>query len=176
VQPEELYLIEPELRLQSEFLAMIEEYQRQGETINFHQQAQADFPAYLKQVENMAKGHDLPAGFVPMTSYWLTLRGKIIIGESRLRHFLNLELEIEGGHIGYAIRPALRRRGYGTRILALTLEKAREMGLPRVLVTCDSDNLGSARIIEKNGGVLENYVVSPDSGKQISQYWIGIMA
>ncbi len=174
MQPEELNLIEPTLWLQNEYLAMIEEYQRQGETISFHLQAQADFSAYLELVHNMARGINLRDGFVPMTSYWLTLQGKIIIGESRLRHYLNSELEIEGGHIGYAIRPAMRRLGYGTKILALTLEKARELGLQRVLVTCDTENTGSARIIEKNDGRLENYAISPESGKQISRYWIEI--
>jgi predicted acetyltransferase/NTP pyrophosphatase (non-canonical NTP hydrolase) len=172
VFPEELWLIEPTLQLQSEFMAMIEQYRQRGETISYHQQAQSDFLAYLEQGQNMAKGVNLPDGFVPMTSYWLTLQGKMIIGESRLRHTLNPDLEIEGGHIGYAIRPTLRRLGYGTQILALTLEKAREMGLQRVLVTCDTDNIGSARIIEKNGGILESYATSPESGKQISRYWI----
>lgn len=174
VQPDELWLIEPTSKLQSEYLAMVEQYQRQGETINHHQQARADFASYLESVRNMARGINLQEGFVPMTTYWLTLQGKMIIGESRLRHYLNPDLEIEGGHIGYAIRPTMRRLGYGTKILALTLEKARNLGLQRVLVTCDSDNIGSARIIEHNGGKLENYAVSPESGKQISRYWIDI--
>jgi predicted acetyltransferase len=87
---------------------------------------------------------------------------------------LNPDLEIEGGHIGYAIRPSLRKMGYGTLILTLTLEKARALGLRGVLVTCDTENLGSARIIEKNGGVLESVAISPDSNKKISRYWIEI--
>jgi predicted acetyltransferase len=151
---------------------MIERFQRRGESISFRQSAQSDFPAYLKQIQNIDKGVNLPDGFVSITSYWLTLQGKVLIGNSRLRHILIPDLEIEGGHIGYAIRPTMRRLGYGTRILALTLEEAHEMGLQRALVTCDTDNFGSARIIEKNGGVLENYASSPESDKQISRYWI----
>jgi len=174
VRSEELWLIEPTLKLRSEYLAMATQYQQRGEIISYHQQAQADFTAYVEKTQNMARGIDLPDGNVPMTSYWLTLQGKMIIGESRLRHTLNPELEIEGGHIGYAIRPTMRQLGYGTTILALTLEKASEQGLKRVLVTCDTDNIASARIIEKNGGVLENYKISLDSGKQISRYWIDL--
>ena len=174
IQPEELWLIEPTPSLQSEFMAMIDEYQRQGETKWIHQLAQDDFPAYLQRAKNWANNVDIPAGSVPMTNYWLTLHGRIINGESRLRHYLNPDLEIEGGHIGYTICPSMRRLGYGTRILALTLKKGIELGLHQVLVTCDTDNLGSARIIENNGGVLASYAISPDSGKQISRYWIEI--
>jgi predicted acetyltransferase len=83
-------------------------------------------------------------------------------------------LEHHGGHVGYAIRPSERLKGYGTRLLALTLDKAREMGLGRVLVTCDTDNFASVRVIEKNGGVLENQVISNRSGKMISRYWIAL--
>ena len=72
------------------------------------------------------------------------------------------------------IRPSQRRRGYGTRILALTLDKARLLGLERVLVTCDDDNLGSARIIEKNGGLLASKGLSTSSGVLIRRYWIAL--
>ncbi len=174
-QLQELFLIEPTPGMRTEYLEMIEEYQRQGETISFHVLAQESFPDYLEKVTNLARNVNIPDGLVAMTSYWLTLHGKVIIGESRLRHYLNPELKIEGGHIGYAIRPSMRRRGYGALILDLTLDKARNMGLQRVLVTCDTDNIGSARIIEKNGGILESYTISPESGKQISRYWIEIL-
>jgi len=89
-----------------------------------------------------------------------------------LRHQLTPALEHEGGHIGYDIRPSARRRGFGTLILALTLERARILGLARALLTCDTDNTASARIIERNGGALAARVVSNRTGKLISQYWI----
>jgi predicted acetyltransferase len=123
---------------------------------------------------NASMGIDLPPGIVPMTSFWLVEDDQTVIGESRLRHRLTPALEIEGGHIGYAIRPSARRKGYGTRILALTLERARVMGLRQVLVTCNTDNIASARIIEKNGGLLDGYALSPHSRVQISRYWISI--
>ncbi|HLL72624.1 MAG TPA: GNAT family N-acetyltransferase [Pyrinomonadaceae bacterium] len=93
-------------------------------------------------------------------------------GTARLRHQLTPALEHEGGHIGYDIRPSARRRGFGTLILALTLERARILGLARALLTCDTDNTASARIIERNGGALAARVVSNRTGKLISQYWI----
>jgi predicted acetyltransferase len=98
--------------------------------------------------------------------------GQHVIGQSSLRHHLNPSLEREGGHIGYNIRPSERRKGFGTMILSLTLEKAKGIGLTRVFVTCDTDNVASARIIEKNGGRLQGQVISERSGKLINQYWI----
>jgi predicted acetyltransferase len=66
-----------------------------------------------------------------------------------------------GGHIGYSIRPSRRRQGYGTKILALALAEAQRLGLQRVLITCNSDNLPSKKIIEHNGGRFESSMVMP---------------
>jgi predicted acetyltransferase len=82
-------------------------------------------------------------------------------------------LERVGGHIGYAVVPEFRRRGYATRILHLSIQIARDkLGLTRILLTCDDDNIGSIRTIEKNGGVLENVISGPDLEKPKRRYWI----
>jgi predicted acetyltransferase len=87
---------------------------------------------------------------------WLT-DGDEYLGQSSIRPELcTAYLITYGGHIGYSIRPGRRKRGYGRAILALTLEASREMGLKKVLVTCDSDNTGSRKIIESNGGRFES--------------------
>lgn len=72
------------------------------------------------------------------------------LGTSRLRHYLVAYTERFGGHIGYDIRPLSCRKGYGAVILSLTLQKARNIGLKKVLLTCDDDNTGSVKIIEKH--------------------------
>jgi predicted acetyltransferase len=79
-----------------------------------------------------------------------------------------------GGHIGYEIRPVKRRQGYGTEILRLGLEKARELGLRKVLVTSDEDNIGSRKIIEHNGGIFENAIEIEGDPVQKLRYWIDI--
>lgn len=82
-----------------------------------------------------------------------------------------------GGHIGYSVRPSQRQKGYAKETLRLTLEKCREAGEKRVLVTCDKGNLASARTILANGGVLENEVEDkPGLGRSgvIQRYWITI--
>jgi len=96
-----------------------------------------------------------------------------IVGRAAIRHELNDFLLRVGGHIGYAVVPEFRRRGYATTILRRSLEIARQrLGISPVLVTCDDDNVGSIRTIEKNGGVLENIVTGPDLEKPKRRYWI----
>jgi predicted acetyltransferase len=171
---EKLELVEPCEELKEAYLEMVKECREAFEYYAYHNRAMSDYRAFLKEVHAWKRGKDLPAGFVPMTTYWLLRDGGTILGESRLRSRLTPELEVEGGHIGYMIRPSERRKGYGTQILALVLLAAQRAGHRRVLVTCDTDNTGSARIIEKNGGILNGYSVSPQSGKQVSRYWIEI--
>jgi predicted acetyltransferase len=96
-----------------------------------------------------------------------------VLGTARLRHRLNESLRNAGGHIGYDIRPSERRKGYGNAILAMVLPRARELGLRRVLLTCAADNVASARIIERNGGVLESRGRLPD-GRELLRYWIDL--
>ncbi|HEX8476579.1 MAG TPA: GNAT family N-acetyltransferase [Pyrinomonadaceae bacterium] len=166
---DDIYLIELTAEWRREFVSMAEEHRAAGDDI--YRDAIEDFDAYLRLLKNSALGINRPPGRVPAETFCLA-RDRRILGRSSLRHYLTPDLEHEGGHIGYSIRPSERRKGYGTLILTLTLEKARERGLKRVLLTCDTDNVGSARIIEKNGGVLAGSGISHRSGKPISQYWI----
>jgi predicted acetyltransferase len=77
-----------------------------------------------------------------------------------------------GGHIGYVVRPAFRRHGYATQMLRQSLPIARTVGLKRVLVTCDDTNIGSARVIERCGGILQNKLPGPDGQPPKRRYWI----
>ncbi|MGI8883536.1 MAG: GNAT family N-acetyltransferase, partial [Pyrinomonadaceae bacterium] len=130
-----------------------------------------DFEDYLRRMQILAKGGNLPADEVPRNTYFLFC-GEKIIGRSEIRRRLTPELEIRGGHIGADIRRSERKEGYGTLILTLTLEKAREIGLKKVLVNCDTDNTASAKTIEKCGGVLERQIIYEETGKLNSHYWI----
>jgi len=130
--------------------------------------------AVLRRQRDDARGRNLPDGYVPTTTYWLLRGRQKVVARSSLRHRLTEHLAYEGGHIGYGVRPSERGKGYGTAVCRLTLEKARALGLPRVLITCDADNPASARIIEKNGGVLENVVRSRQTGKMKRRYWIDL--
>lgn len=81
------------------------------------------------------------------------------------------------GHLGYAVVPWKRGRGCATRALALLLPVARGLGLPRVLVTCDTGNAASRRVIEANGGVAAGSAPHPDQpGEHKLLFWIDTAA
>lgn len=96
-----------------------------------------------------------PEGFVPDTELWW-VEGDEFLGRIGIRHRLTPALLELGGHIGYDVRPSVRRRGHATEMLRQALSVALEMGIDPVLITCDADNVGSRTVIERNGGVLED--------------------
>ncbi len=116
-------------------------------------------------------------GCVPSTVY-LAVReaDDTLVGMIDCRHFLSDFLLSYGGHIGYSVHPAHRRKGYAKEMLALALDAYyRPRGVARVLVTCDRDNEASRRTILANGGRMENEVADePGLGKSgwIQRYWI----
>lgn len=93
-----------------------------------------------------------------------------LVGMINIRHTLNEYLYNYGGHIGYSVRKNERRKGYAKEMLKIALEKCRKMEMKKVLLTCDADNIASAKIIKSYGGILENEV--PNDGKLIQRYWI----
>ncbi|CAH0327596.1 GNAT family N-acetyltransferase [Microbacterium sp. Bi128] len=105
-------------------------------------------------------------GYVPCTYLWI-VDGDTFLGSLAIRHELNDFLLNQGGHIGYSVRPSARRRGHAAAALANALPIARELGIARILLTCDEDNAGSRATIEKNGGVYE------DSRNGKRRYWVG---
>jgi len=164
----EVKLVEPSEEWESAFVEMASECSALGDTR--YELALTDFPAYLRRVAD-GRAKVQPAGRVPGTEYWLEDFGRILACV-RLRFQLTGDLEQEGGHVGYDVRPSMRRLGYGTQLLRLALLVLRERGIRRVRITCDDDNIGSAKIIEKNGGVLSEKETSRESGKTVRQYWI----
>lgn len=154
-------------------LDMLNEFATEQRFERLLNDAQTNFEDLIQQLADTEQGIDLPDGKVPQTTLWLFNRASSqFLGISHLRHKLNPVLEYHGGHIGYAIRPSQRGKGYGTQLLRYTLKEARQLGIERVLITCDADNIASVRVIENNGGQLENQLVSMFSGKLICRYWI----
>ena len=130
------------------------------------------FAELLAALPEAAEG-DPAAGVVPSDYYWITAgdggADDEVVGFLNLRHELNESLLEEGGHIGYSVRRSARRQGHATRALALALARCAELGIDRALVTCDEDNEGSRRTIERCGGVLEDV-----RGTKL-RYWIDVL-
>ena len=133
--------------------------------------ALSDPEAFFSRIACFELGTDLPTDRVRQSQFWL-FRADRLLGSSRLRHRLIPRLERDGGHIGYEIRPSERRLGFGSALLGLTLQEAKAIGLPRVLLTTEPTNLGSIRIIRNNGGVFTDTSVSPNTGRTMNRYWI----
>jgi predicted acetyltransferase len=171
-------LVSPDLRLRDSWAEAVAEF---GDA-NMHGSGLWDFDvvdvspggapgliaALLAQADPAT---ELPEGRVHCTYLWITDgEPEEFVGYLALRHSLTPWLLEEGGHIGYAVRPSRRREGHATRALALAVRRAGELGLDRVLLTCDEDNDGSRRTIERGGGMYE------DSRNGKRRYWIDTAA
>lgn len=140
---------------------------------------------YLESNDRDHRGIDLAPGRVPATMLFAVVEPsnsdelsndsarETIVGRAHIRHELTPELLRVNGHIGYGVRPDFRRRGYATQILGAGLDYLAELGVERALVTCDDDNVASARTIERNGGVLEN-VVADGGDVPTRRYWVDL--
>lgn len=126
------------------------------------------FKSWLEEKENESLGINLKEGYVPQTIYFI-MEGEEIIGIGKIRHYLNENLLIKGGHIGLGISSNYRGKGIGTRALELLLEEAlNTYGISNVLLTNSETNLASRKIVEKCGGELESII----SGS--CKYWINL--
>ena len=110
----------------------------------------AGFAAYVTSLRRRAEGEGLPRGRVAERTFWLT-EGDRVLGVSRLRPRLLPFHERLAGHVGFDLAPDARDGGAGARLLALTLEKAREAGLSRVLICVDPENEPRRRSVEAAG-------------------------
>jgi predicted acetyltransferase len=126
---------------------------------------------YLNLLAGLRDGSRVPEGLV-RSAFLLADADGEVLGRASVRLELNERLAARGGHIGYGVRPAFRRRGHATEILRQAVSLAHDEEIGPILVVCDDENLASAAVIERCGGVLE-CVVSPDDGDApFRRYWI----
>jgi predicted acetyltransferase len=167
-------LSEPSLDLKDSFLSALEEYRKEGIRLDEGiKDPGDDFTSFVQKLKNDSLGIDLKPDRVPETTYWITDENGYA-GRISIRHELNERLLKSGGNIGYGIIPSKRSSKYGTKALELALLKARALGLEKVLLTCDSTNIGSRKIIEKNGGILENEVLGKEGKPSKLRFWIDL--
>jgi predicted acetyltransferase len=167
---------EPRAALADSYRGLVREFNDRGEplvpfTLEF---SHHDFEALVRQLAACSRGEGLPPGFVPHTTLWLVAEGREVLGVSNLRHQLTPRLLVEGGNIGYGIRPSARRQGHATRLLRGTLERARALGLDRALLTCAKGNAASVATIRKCGGVFDSEEFIPSRNEVVQRYWIGL--
>lgn len=109
---------------------------------------------------------------VDETELWATVDG-VYAGRISIRHRLNQDLRVMGGHIGYDVRPQFRGRGVATAMLKQALPIAKRLGITKALLTCNDVNAASIKVIERNGGILEKAVMQ-EGGPLKRYYWIAL--
>ena len=132
-----------------------------------------DFDKWLEKVQNDLSEDSIEDNRIPATVY-LTIRksDNKIVGNVQIRHRLNKELLKYGGHIGDSIRPSERKKGYATEQIRLALQECKKLGMDNVLMDCDKTNIGSAKSIINNGGILENEIYI--NNEFVQRYWISL--
>lgn len=164
-----LKLVKLSVAYKSQLTEMMDEWAASGEKIipyAIRKNDYRDFDYYLEQLEKDHSGH-----FVPDSTFFcLDEERNIFVGAVNIRHYLNDNLLRSGGHIGDGVRPSERRKGIATAMIGLALEECKKLGIDRVLMTCDKGNIGSAKSIRNNDGLLENEI--EEDGKIVQRYWI----
>ncbi len=127
---------------------------------------------WLAASEKLADEETCPDGCAVSDTYLaVRVSDNRLVGMIEIRHSLdNAALSEWAGHIGYSVRPSDRRRGYAAEMLKLALERCRELGIKKVLLCCDDDNIASRHTIISNGGIYER--TTEANGKHVMRYWI----
>lgn len=151
---------------------MMEDWYGTGEKIIPYAIRRLDYRDFENYMTNL-EVKDTSGGLVPDSTFFcLDEERDIFVGAVNIRHYLNESLLLNGGHIGDGVRPSERRKGIATRMIGLALEECKKLGISKVLMVCDKDNVGSAKSIQNNGGVLENEVEV--DGIMEQRYWIEV--
>lgn len=171
-----LTLEAPSVERMDSYRSMVAEFLSSGEKlVPFIMRIPAgDSQAFIRRLENCAKGIGISDWFVPHETYFLVANDCEVVGVSNLRLCLTDSLRKDGGHIGIGIRPSWRKLGLATVLILETMKMARCHQISRVLLTCDLGNIGSQKAILKAGGKIETDGVSQDDGKNILKYWINV--
>ena len=176
----QLFLKEVSKEDKEEILNMIEEIKNSNDTnkfegiSNFKSINKENFNDFLDEIEKGKNMKLYRPDLVDQSTYLLVDENNHVYGGTNIRHELNENLLKFGGNIGYSIRPSERNKGYATKMLELTLLKCKLLEIEKVLITCRQENIPSAKVIEKNGGIYENSLYNEENKNTYKRYWIKI--
>lgn len=168
-----LKLVKLEEKYKEQLFEMMDEWSNSGEKIIPYAIRKADYHNFDLYRESIEVKEETKNSVPDFTYFALDIERNIFVGAVNIRHYLNNQLLLNGGHIGDGVRPSERRKGYATEMIRLALEECKKIGIDRVLMVCYKDNIGSRKSIINNGGVLENEIPAED-GKIDQRYWISL--
>lgn len=166
----QLKLVKLSEQYKDQLFEMMDEWTAANEKIVPYAIRKNDYHNFEYYLENLEIKEEIDGKVPDTTRFCLDVDRNIFVGAVNIRHYLNEAMLLNGGHIGDGIRPSERRKGYATKMISLALEECRKLGIDKVLMVCDKNNIGSAKSIMNNGGVLENEVVV--NGVTEQRYWI----
>ena len=165
-----LKLVKLETKYRSQLNNMLDEWYSYDEEIIPYAISKVDYHNFNRYIDSLEL-KDAKNGLVPDSTFFcLDEERNIFVGAVNIRHYLNENLLLNGGHIGDGVRPSERRKGIATQMMALALDECKKLGIDKVLMVCDKNNIGSAKSIINNGGLLENEIEVDGIVKQ--RYWI----
>ena len=128
---------------------------------------------WLYYCVHIAMSPPLSDDFVRQTNYWITDDMGFVVGLVRIFPRISNALLNKGGHFGYYVAPAHRRKGYGKAAIRLALDKLRSAGVKCALVTVESHNTASLSLIKAWGGVKEDERIDNETGQAFCRFWLG---
>lgn len=169
-------LIRPTIEYKDEYLEALKEYHAEGRYL--HQdidRLSVDFETFIKEMR-AEKGYPHQpyqdwVEPVPETIVWLVKDGKYI-GTVDIRHRLNWHLEKWGGHVHFNIRPSMRGKSYGTKILKKAAPIINYLGIDKALITVRPDDEAAIRIVESCGAEFEDETTATDKFPAMRRYWL----
>ena len=178
---EKFYFESPSLERKNEIIEYLDEFVEYGSNINGSGSLDKIYDGYtfeeaLERCLNM-ENEEYSKKFerCPSKTFLLIRESdNKIVGTINIRWNLNEKMLQFGGHIGYGIRPTERRKGYNKINLYLGILEARRLGLEKVMLDCDVNNLGSDRTLKALGGKLERTEVDPSDGVLTNVYWFDV--
>lgn len=169
-------LIRPDAKFKESFMEALREYHQESRYayLSFRQ-LDEDFEGFINEMRDDSSRHYKNfhewTDPVPETVLWLVKDG-VYIGSVDIRHRLNWHLEKLGGHLHFIIRPSMRGRGFGKKILQKAIPFAHHLGIDRALITVRPDNQAAERIIEFAGGALEDQTPETEKFPACKRYWV----
>lgn len=164
------------LKIEDEFQAKMAHFELAADSFEFLFDWTPETPwaDYVQMMADFSEGKNLPANRVRADLLVAVDESENIIGRLSVRYEFNDFLKEYGGHVGYAVRPQYRGHGYATKMLKAGVEILGKTGISEVLVTCFADNLGSAAVIKKAGGVFDG--ARELNGRTMHRYLIATQA